>query len=466
MQGASLPRAAWLAALSRLEGLAPAIALAELRMLRRHHAHPEHGLDLQALREILLCAQSLNLYGVEDADLAGELWLALWENAKRCLDEERLRVSGWFGRRSQHQLALLLALMSAWLLLREYVKSYAPLPQGFWLHCHGLFREMAQRSWQGRRPIGGEGALGAWYRRVLLLGLCSCNRLDGVNQIRLMQWICRYGPLLKLSPQGRTSGGWLIAERVDGPGRFAAESDGEEGISWRADAEKVLRRILSGLQRQADAAAGDWMLLSRLEREWRHPPRRRHIRQSLHNGETAVLLGKFDSCWRLASGELALGESASRLEIGNLSASGMRLAGDFSDQDLQAGSLAMLKRQGSSWQLGVVRWICLPRNGELADCGVEFVGKRPAAVLVAPHSSHPSGGLEKGLLLCAERQFQQRGVLVLPGRRYQALRLFEVRQGEQAWQVRAQRLLLQTSACQLMEVRLAEPHEAEAKEGR
>ncbi|WP_039755610.1 hypothetical protein, partial [Chromobacterium haemolyticum] len=58
------------------------------------------------------------------------------------------------------------------------------------------------------------------------------------------------------------------------------------------------------------------------------------------------------------AGEPADGElEPCRLQISNLSASGLLLQGESLQQPLRAGEVVMLRRRGFGWQLGLVRWV-------------------------------------------------------------------------------------------------------------
>ncbi|WP_140411140.1 hypothetical protein [Chromobacterium violaceum] len=433
------------------------------RPLRRLDAQPLSLSDrLYALKELFEACLPLLWRGAgieSDRALRG-LWRELHEACKLLAQACAARRAGRFGDGGLLRQALGLALCSGWRLQRGHALGYAPLFPGFWQDCHRLFAEARRRGWEGRIAIDGQPPLGACYRQMLLLGITSSNRLDPRRQSWLLDWAAAHGPALRLEgppKSGVEVEGWLVSSEADSPGRFAAIAAAEEaGGYWRADAADVIRRLRSAAKAQADEfSAAQWQLLGRLEVEWSRPPQRRHLRRNQRNGQRVTVVGGFDACWRLArEGSLPEGVEAGELLLGNLSPSGMRLYGDCPPDLLQAGALVMLKRRGFEWQLGLVRWISLPGGEAPAECGVEFVGKRPQAVGASAVTSHPDAPLDPGLLLQAERRFRQRGVLVLPGRQYQALRPFRLQADGGEWLVRAQRLLQQTSSCQLMEIRL------------
>ncbi|OHX14211.1 hypothetical protein BI347_12385 [Chromobacterium sphagni] len=468
------------------QALAPQALIDELRLLSGLNVAEEAEKLLSLLirledRPMSLADRQAGLRILNDAccvlqrrgDAAGgshgaalrRLWRRLHEDCKLLARAGSGQSFGLFGNSKPQQEALALAMSSGWHLLRVHTLSYAPLFAGFWLDCHQLFAEVRGRGWEHRAPGGDQVALGAWYRRLLLLGMSSSNRLDPLRQRLLLDWTGEHGQALRLEALARRPDEvpcWLVMADADSPGRFADSQADAGGLGWLADASPVLDRLRErarGRQRQMTAA--EWQMLARLEVEWRSPPQRKHHRLNQRNGQRVMLLAGFECCWRLArAGSPPDDAEPAQLLLANLSASGMRLCGDFGRQAVQAGAIVMFKRHGFGWQLGLVRWISLPGGAEPAECGVEFVGKRPLAVEAAAQTSHPDGVMEKGLLLYGERQFRQRGVLVLAGRQYQALRQFTLRGDDGGWLVRAQRLLQQTSLCQIMDVRLVEAAES------
>ena len=122
----------------------------------------------------------------------------------------------------------------------------------------------------------------------------------------------------------------------------------------------------------------------------------------------------------------------------------------------------MLRRRGFGWQLGLVRWVSFGGEDMQTECGIEFIGKRPQAVEVAAVTSHASGGFEPALRMQVERHFRLSGILVLPGRLYQAMRPFLLRGADGESRVRAVRLLQQTAHYQFVEIKIDEALPAEA----
>ncbi|AXE30928.1 hypothetical protein DK842_14160 [Chromobacterium phragmitis] len=434
---------------ARIEGL--------LGPLRRLDEMPLSLADrLHALKAVYeACQPLLWRGGGADSDvLLRGLWRELHEACKLLAQACAARRAGRFGDGGLLRQALGMALGSGWRLQCGHMLGYAPLFPGFWQDCHQLFAEARRQGWEG------QPAPGACYRQMLLLGITSSNRLDPMRQRQLLDWVESHGQALRLvGPPKRGEGAeaWLVSLEADSPGRFATIASAEAaGGYWRAEAADVVHRLRSSAQAEPESfTAGQWQLLERLEREWSRPPQRRHLRRNQRNGQRVAVVSGFDACWRLAA-EGRAPEDAGELLLGNLSTSGMLLYGDCPAGLLQAGALVMLKRRGFEWQLGLVRWISLPGGDAPTECGVEFVGKRPQAIWAGAVTSHPAGELERGLLLQAERRFRQKGVLVVPGRQYQALRPFRLRAEAGEWAVRAQRLLQQTASCQLMEIRLEE----------
>ncbi|WP_434629376.1 hypothetical protein [Chromobacterium sp. CV08] len=429
------------------------------QQLRRHafrlrQLEPEPLRHLSALRMLFDAAAALPSRA-SAGDEARRWWQWLHEECKRLASVD----GGLPARRDGRWLASALALASGWRLAGLCALCYAPLPAGFWQGCHRVFADTRAQRWYTRLPAEGLASAGASYRRLLLLGISGGNRLQTARLQLLLAWLEGHGDRLTLQAlsAGRSEACWRVEPDADLPARFA-EPEAVAGASWLLDAGPVLRALRSALEAGAQTTtAAEWQLLTRLEGEWSRPPQRRHLRLNQRNGQRVQLLAGFERCWQMAHDGAAPPQAPpAELLVLNLSVAGIRLGGELSGLGLQAGEPVMLKRRGFGWQLGLVRWISLPDDPQPGECGVEFVGKRPLAVQAAAVTSLDDGAMAPGLLLQAERRFLRRGVLLLPGRAYQPLRPFRLRAADGEWLVRAQRLLQQTGACQLMEVSLDE----------
>ncbi|WP_158300900.1 hypothetical protein [Chromobacterium sp. ATCC 53434] len=444
---------------AELRSLAALPAAEAWQALRRHalrlrQLEPDPLPYLSALRILFDAAAALPSRAAAGEE-ARRWWLWLHEECARLAAAD----GGLPARRDGRWLASALALASGWRLAGLCALRYAPLPAGFWQGCHRVFADARAQRWYTRLPAEGLASAGVSYRKLLLLGISGGNRLQTARLQLLLAWLEGHGGRLALQalPSGRREACWRVELNADLPARFA-EPETAAGAGWLLDAEPVLRALRAAMEGGAQTAtAAEWQLLARLEGEWSQPPQRRHLRLNQRNGQRVQLLAGFERCWQMAhDGAPSPQTPPAELLVLNLSAAGIRLGGELAGLALQAGEPVMLKRRGFGWQLGLVRWISLPDDPLPGECGVEFVGKRPLAVEAAAVTSLDDGTMAPGLLLQAERRFLRRGVLLLPGRAYQPLRPFRLRAADGEWLVRAQRLLQQTGACQLMEVSLDE----------
>ncbi|WP_146056866.1 hypothetical protein [Chromobacterium alticapitis] len=438
-----------------LDAWAPLPAAEQADKMRQYLRRlPDAPLDAQD-RLSVMRALSLAMLRLPERD-AGAALRRVWEDLHRESKALAFASAGptaeaALGRKLRQQ-AIELALASAWRLARLLLADYAAWPPGFWRDCHQLYAEARQLGVE--RGFGnGLESPDASYRKLLLLGISHGHRLERARLLVLVAWLQKHGEHLRLREEAAS--GWRVIPAEDAPGRFNPDG-GHVGLGM--DCGLVLQRARRALEANAEqATALEWQLLSLLEREWSGPPQRRHARAKQRNGQRVQWLRGFDACWRLArEGGMASVEETGCLLVANLSASGMRLQGDLAGSGAMAGDVLMLKRRGFGWQLALLRWLALPDGEQPGECGVEFVGKRPQAVEAAALTSHGDAALEPALLLYAERRFFSKGVLLMPGRLYQAMRPFRVRGADGEWLVRAEKLLQQTGSCQLISVRLEE----------
>ncbi|PTU71380.1 hypothetical protein [Chromobacterium haemolyticum] len=448
-----------------------ALALAErlqlLQALRAPLAALVARLERAAARQELSCTPEARA-----ALQSARQLLRQWhEQCKLLAQAFSAQEAGRFSSSRPRLEALQLALASGYDLLALHARSYAPLHKGFWRDCHRLYAYALAQGWEGRQAAGGVAAPGLSYRRLMLLGLTASNRLETAKIALLLQWLEQHAGLLRVEqldqPLG-DDGALAFRADADRPARFCAELDLDgDGVWWRLDAGRLLERLDElSRQRQRQGLDGghEAWLLARLRQEWGAPPRRRHVRLRRLSVETVELVSLLPRCWRLAAGEPADGElEPCRLQISNLSASGLLLQGESLQQPLRAGEVVMLRRRGFGWQLGLVRWVSFGGEDMQTECGVEFIGKRPQAVEVAAVTSHAAGGFEPALRMQAERHFRHSGILVLPGRLYQALRPFHLRGADGECRVRAVRLLQQTAHYQFVEIKIDELLPADAQ---
>ncbi|MCX7206273.1 MAG: hypothetical protein NT086_09910 [Proteobacteria bacterium] len=359
--------------------------------------------------------------------------------------------------------ALGMILESAWQLSCLHARTLTPLPSGFWLGCHLCFAEITALDW-ARRTLKNGSTLAAIYRQIMLLGISASNRLEPQKMallFKIVQDEARYLDLVQLDQALNEQGAFLYQTDSDDGPRFTQTLPSQEPqVWWLIETQGILKRLSIRLQRllvQTEDRHHEIQLIGRLLQEWAAPPRRQHFRLRRSNGEQIQLISLWSRCWDIAAGHIdeAAPEPA-KLNICNISASGLLLQGESLSQPLQAGEILMLRRGGQLWQLGLVRWLSLRGEGLSSECGIELIGRSPEAVHIAPITSLGADTLTPALSLAPDIRRGHSGMLILAGKQYQAMRMFTVHDSRGVCKVRATRLVMQTAYYQFIETRLEE----------
>ncbi|AMC33885.1 hypothetical protein [Janthinobacterium sp. B9-8] len=379
------------------------------------------------------------------------------------LAQLRSNETGLFSTNRPRLEAFGMALESAWQLACLYSRTLTPLPIGFWLGCHQLFAEILELGWSTRSLKNGS-SLGSLYRQLMLLGISASNRLEPQKMALLFKIVedeARYLDLIQLDQALGEQGTFIYQTNSDDAPHFAHElPHKEQSVWWMIDTQRLLKRLSSKLQRlltQSEDRHVEIQLIGRLLQEWAAPPRRQHFRLRRKNGEQIQLISLWPRCWDIAAGRIddAAPEPA-KLNICNISASGLLLQGESLNQPLQAGEILMLRRGDQHWQLGLVRWLSLRGEGLSSECGIELIGRSPEAVHIAPITSLGEDPLTPALSLAADSRRGHNGMLILAGKQYQAMRMFTVHDSRGICKVRATRLVMQTAYYQFIETWLEE----------
>ncbi|NHQ86168.1 hypothetical protein HA050_08565 [Iodobacter sp. HSC-16F04] len=355
------------------------------------------------------------------------------------------------------------ALDSAWQLACLYSRSRTPLPPGFWQRCHQLFSDIHALGW-AKRSLKNGSTPGTLYRKIMLLGISASNRLEPQKMAILFKIIeeeARFLDLVQRDQALTEQGAFIYQTDRDEAPHFAQPLAGEEQqVWWTIETQGILKQLSSRLQRLLNLNEDrhhEIQLIGRLLQEWTAPPRRQHFRIRRQNGEQIQLISLWDRCWNLAAGHIdETAPEPARLNICNISATGLLLQGESTDHPLQAGEILMLRRGGQHWQIGLVRWLSLRGDGLSSECGIELIGRSPEAVQIAPVTSLGTDILTPALSLAADRRRGHSGMLILAGKQYQAMRMFTVHDSRGICKVRATRLVMQTAYYQFIETRLEE----------
>ncbi|MDF1484464.1 hypothetical protein PY257_04595 [Ramlibacter sp. H39-3-26] len=395
---------------------------------------------------------------------------------------------GLFARHRPTIEAFALAMWSGWQLAVLHARAYTALPPGFWSDCHRLFVYAAGQGWDDKAPGADVPTpLGESYRRILLLGMTGSNRYEADQLGMLIELIEESAPQLGvgwLGPRTAPQGAFVCQEHSDRPPLFTAPLPhaGGEHPYLAVDTRRVeaeLQRRIDAQQNAAVSSPRRLQLYQRLQQEWTRPAQRRHTRRRRAGDDRVELISALAACWAVVDSERAhagawaqrfapeprdapAAESASpaelptraaMLSVANISHSGLLLQGDPGSQPLGAGEVAVYRRPGRSWRLGLIRWVNFRLESMLTQCGIEYLGGSLEAVMVAPVTAGSLGDYQQAL------RINGRNVIVVEGRYFHPFREFLMGDAQALVRIRAVRLVLQSIQYQAMEYQVVGPAE-------
>lgn len=407
--------------------------------------------------------------------LSVELFALIFITFKQIL-HDRLNKRSLLDREQPKIELMAYTMMAARQLLSISQQCYCPTPPEFWYDCHQLHAFARGRGWLDK-GLANDDTIQTIYLQLLLMGLTSSNRLAPTEQALSRQLIFDLAPKSRLIPVEALSQavhGYLVDQQIDSPPRFLPISANKLGPNCFLFDLEPLRDILEksreALQkaqnnRQQGLMTDELQLLSMLVEEWHQPKRRRHPRLKTQAiveiiaSVPGVWFHCNDLSWQLpgmeeeSAGRLRAPPPPCLLAIANQNDNGLLLHGLPREQSLRAGELLLTTPPGQpeNARLAIVRWISLRADGREIECGVEFIGAPPHAVLAMPSITHAGDSFQFALRL--EERPGTPKLLLMAGRPYSQLREFHLRDGEQETLIRVSRLHLQTPLFQIMEYR-------------
>ncbi|PXX49842.1 hypothetical protein [Aquitalea magnusonii] len=396
---------------------------------------------------------------------------------------ERLAKRGLLEREHQRIELLLYTMMAARQLLNICCQSYSPPPAHFWQDCHQLYSFALARGWQ-EKQLEKDDSLELIYRQILLLGLTSTNRLSMPELLvtkQLIMDLSRQTVLLPVEALKGTVHGYLVDSSRDEPPRFLrVQSETLEAACYLLDLSQAITVLthsveqLTRLQNTSHSPSqvyDELALLQSLAAEWQQPRRRRHPRLPMQ--EVIELISTIPAIWYRCNGmswvqagnEQAAPPASTRAPpapslfvVVNQSATGFLLRGQPRGQTLRAGEAILLTRPGKpdTAQLCMICWVSLLPDGIDVECGVEVIGKQPAAVMLIPSITHPADTPQFALRLPAIASLHRPPLLLTQGRLFSRLREFRLWDEAGESLIRSSRLDRQSPHFQLMEFRASE----------
>lgn len=374
--------------------------------------------------------------------------------------EQAMLQQGFFASNKPKIEACQQVLLAAFDVMTSHALGYSPVPKGVWLGCHQLYRQILAQGWEGKSAGAREETLATLYRRLLLLGMASSNRMDLARIFCLINIVSEGAPHVQLIPlpAGADAPGYALDMYADQPPRF-----GQHRRKYQHADQHFLLGTHRALQHWEEKSQTVQMpdansqlqqqLVLRLRQEWVQPPQRRQLRLHSKNHEQVHVHIGLDACWQMLHEPAAYQQPPLPMAVCNMSAAGYLLAGRLGAVVLRSGDLVMVQRETRSWLLGVVRWINRLSPAGETEFGIEIIGKTPEAIMAKPVVTHEAEQPQQAIRLPANSRLNQQDVLVMPGKLYQALRQFELSQQDGIVLVKAHRLLHQTGYFQFIEVR-------------
>lgn len=484
-----------------------------LLMLSETPLKPELRLQLTqlyndaAVQLARVAEQSLALHeitsSVEAQALATLTLTALNEvytNWRVCLDEQ-MAMRGWF-KRDQAKIEVLDNTIHCALTTLAWAKqNYLPLPRGFWLDGHALFRTAEEHGWvkSGKadtRQLHQQFALfrsaeeRGWvkngkadtrqlYQQLLLLGLTDTHRLteDQIRWLRLS--LPELAAKVHLQPLGamrEQRGGYLLDTDSDTPPRFMHMAPKADAKNWLwLDLDEVIADLgvrqaaLENAEYESAPQHDELELAQKLAQDWSQPQRRRHNRTDTDSD--LAIVSQLPAIWYALNGSrwqpLGVHESLARavrrtpqppsqMRVVNQSPLGLMLRGTPEGHSLRAGDILLAQRDEVSIGVFFVRWLSLQAERPEMECGVERLSQdaRPAEAM--PSITHNGDTFQLALLLPGEPKLGVSERLLMPGRPFSRLKELRLRDEHGERLVRLTRVVNQSPYYQVMEFRLSD----------
>jgi len=397
----------------------------------------------------------------------------VYTNWRVCLDEQ-MATRGWF-KRDQAKIETLDRTFACALATLAWAKqNYLPLPRGFWLDCHALYRSAEERGWAKHN----KSDTPLLYQQLLLLGLTDTARMtaDHIRWLRLtLAELAAKVRLQPLSAMREARGSYLLDTQTDFPPRFMHLTPKADTAHWLwLDLDETIAyleaRLAAVEQAEADSRQHDELeLLQKLAQDWNQPQRRRHNRTESAGG--LEILTQLPAIWYVLNGNrwqpLGEQESLARavrrtppppalMHVVNQSPLGLMLRGTPDGNSLRAGDILLAQQDEESMGVFFVRWLSLQSERPEVECGVERLSPHAKPAEAMPSITHNGDAFQLALLLPGEPKLGVSERLLMPGRPFSRLKELRLRDAHGERLVRLTRVVNQSPYYQVMEFRLSD----------
>lgn len=322
--------------------------------------------------------------------------------------------------------------------LIHHYETHAAIPAGLWLDLHQTYSLAMKLGYADSQPEDARPSATDLYSAALLLAIADPYRMPRHELPWALALIEKRGSLAKLVPATAVRvrpGAFAIDHKADSP-PFALARDADPLLQgWNlslntTESVKFLTWLINYLDSPAAAQATKLepvmhnphypAFLERLRRQWSasqqrlaaRRPTQRPLNYQVRAGFASLVAGLADVDGVGAAP--ADTTDPAICQAVNLSAGGMTLTKEGAlEIAIRVGELVGVRQTArDAWQIGIVRWLMSPEQGEIAF-GVQLLAPHARVVeLLAPQAL--SG--QQALLLTSQRNRPETGLLVtLPG---------------------------------------------------
>ena len=382
-------------------------------------------------------------------------------------------------------------------IVRSY-ELYAPVPEGTWREMHELYRYAETKEItavpvdDGLNTAVAHSSIGHAYKQALLLGFSDPYHLPAQLLQKIDQYLDAYAPLAQITPVAaalKAECQFLVSLESDRAGivdtenlRFTADSQYRllDTVGLVLTMHEQLSALRNGEQPTPDALGKDFYanrgqeMLIRLITSWGVNPKR-HFSRTPKDGVKAEVVHGIGNIRLCVNGGTAftpstteVGPQPAHREIGSQNAvpgapadrktvSGVpwilldESAGGFSlessgaaGRHIQVGDLIAVRIVDlkTEWEIAVVRWARSSKSDQI-EIGAQRLA--PAAKPVAVNSP-PGNNFAMALRLPEVRPLRQPQTLITPYGSFKQQRILILDDGFRTYQIRATRLVNQTSS--------------------
>jgi hypothetical protein len=318
-------------------------------------------------------------------------------------------------------------------LLIHHYETLAAVPTGLWLDLHSTYSLALKFGHADERPEQGGATTTDLYRGVLLLAVADPYRMPGHELPWALDLIDRQGALAQLIPSTALRsrpGTFAVDHRADAP-PYPLARDVEPLLqAWTltlntTEPVKFLTWLINFLSDPDAVKANDLdpvlrdsrypAFLHRLKRQWSAAQQRLAARRPTERPlDHQICTGFANLLACLAKSDEGTSTPAdaglATCQATNLSAGGMTLAKEgLLDIPIEVGALVGVRSSPQApWQIGVVRWLRAPQQGELAF-GVQLLAPHAQVAELQPPKDTSK---KQALLLSTQHGVPEAGMLI------------------------------------------------------